>query len=177
MTETKAGSAIDSQTLYNLQQKKSKPDAPTIIAIDLQTPANIGAIFRLADATAVNKIIFVSDNKTNFKNNKIVKRTSRNTCLTIDTEYWNHEKFQSDFCTLPELFAIELTTTATDVFSTALTSPCSFVIGSERYGIPDSILDKCSSAIKVPMFGDNGSMNVSHALVICLYEWHRQHTL
>ena len=177
MTENKAGSTTDSQTLYNLQQNKNKPSAPTIIAIDLQTPANIGAIYRLADATAAEKIIFIQNESVQVKNNKVVKRTSRNTCLKVKTEYWTHEQFHSDFQQLPTLIALELTTTATDIFSTKLANPCSFVIGSERHGIPGTILDKCASAVKIPMFGENGSMNVSHALAICLYEWHRQHTL
>lgn len=176
MTKNNAGSPIDSQTLYNQQQEKNKPCAPVIIAIDLQTPANVGAIYRLADATAVDRIIFVQDDNTLFKNNKVVKRTSRNTCLKIATEYWTHEKFHSDYQQLPSLVALELTTTATNVFSTKLAKPSSFVIGSERHGIPSEILNKCHSAVKVPMYGENGSMNVSHALAICLYEWHRQHT-
>jgi tRNA G18 (ribose-2'-O)-methylase SpoU len=177
MTDNKAGSPVDSQTLYKQQQTKDKPCGPIIIAIDLQTPANVGAIYRLADATAADKVIFIQDENSSFKNNKIVKRTSRNTSSKIATEYWTHEKFHADYQQLPTLIALELTTTASNIFSTKLANPCSFVIGSERHGIPASILDKCQAAVKIPMFGENGSMNVSHALAICLYEWHRQHTL
>ena len=176
MTENKAGLPVDSHTLYKQQQEKNKPDAPIIIAIDLQTPANIGSIYRLADATAVDKIIFIQDEDNSFKNNKIVKRTSRDTYLTIATEYWSHERFHADYQQLPTLTALELTTTASNIFDTKLPTPCSFVIGSERHGIPENILNKCHSAVKIPMYGQNGSMNVSHALAICLYEWHRQHT-
>jgi tRNA G18 (ribose-2'-O)-methylase SpoU len=176
MIENKAGSPVASQTLYQQQQEKNKPNAPIIIAINLQTPANVGAIYRLADATAVEKIIFIQDEKTTFQHNKIVKRTSRNTCLKIATEYWSHEEFHSNYQQLPTLIALELTTTASNIFDTKLPTPCGFIIGSERHGIPESILNKCHAAVKVPMYGDNGSMNVSHALAICLYEWHRQHT-
>lgn len=176
MTEYKAGLPVDSHTLYKQQQEKNKPNAPIIIAIDLQTPANIGAIYRLADATAVEKIIFIQYEDNSFQNNKIIKRISRNTCLTIATEYWSHEKFHSNYQQLPTLTALELTTTASNIFDTKLPVPCSFVIGSERHGISESILNKCHSAVKIPMYGKNGSMNVSHALAICLYEWHRQHT-
>ncbi|MDH5423417.1 MAG: TrmH family RNA methyltransferase [Gammaproteobacteria bacterium] len=176
-TDNTAGSALHSPSLYQHQQSTSRPDAPLIIAVNLRTPANIGAIYRLADATAVTKIIFVQDNEADYKNHNIVKRTSRNTCFNIETEYWSHQQFQDGANKLPALIAIELTTNATNVFTTALKTSCSFVIGSERFGIPDSILNKCVSAVKIPMFGDNGSMNVSHALAICLYEWHRQHTI
>jgi len=177
MSKNQAGSAISSQMLYDQQCKKDKPTGPFIIAIDLQTPANIGAVYRLADATAAKKIIFVTDNDCDFRNNKVVKATSRNTSLTIDTELWSHDKFHNNHHQLPELIAIELTTKATNIFKTRLPFKCSFIIGSERHGIPDTVLDYCKAAVKIPMFGTNGSMNVSHALALCLYEWHRQHTL
>ena len=176
MSKNQAGSAISSQMLYNLQCNKDKPAGPVIVAIDLQTPANIGAVYRLADATAAKKIIFVTDNDSDFRNNKVVKSTSRNTSSTIDTELWSHHQFHNNHHRLPELIAIELTTKATNVFTTDLPSNCSFVIGSERHGIPDTVLNDCKSAVNIPMLGTNGSMNVSHALALCLYEWHRQHT-
>jgi len=177
MNKNQAGSAISSQALYDQQCSKDKPTGPFIIAINLQTPANIGAVYRLADATAAKKIIFVSDNDSDLRNNKVVKATSRNTSLIIDTEIWSHDEFHLNHQQLPDLIAIELTTKATNIFTTCLPFDCSFVIGSERHGIPDTILDNCKAAVKIPMFGINGSMNVSHALALCLYEWHRQHTL
>lgn len=176
MTENTAGSAIDSQTLFKQQQQLSTTNAPIIVAIDLQTPANVGSVYRIADAMACKKIIFVQQSINDYKKNKTVKRTSRNTQSTVLSEYWTHEEFHSQYKNLSELIAIELTTTAENLFTSKLVKNCSFVIGSERYGIPDSILEKCHSAVKIPMFGHNGSMNVSHALAICLYEWHRQHT-
>jgi len=176
MINNKAGSTINSQELFEQQQQTVTPRAPIIIATDLQTPANIGSIYRIADAMAVKKIIFVQKELNDFSKNKTIIRTSRNTSSIIKTEYWTHEKFDTDYQSLPELIALELTTNATDLLKAKLPKPCSFIIGSERYGIPDNILQKCSSAVKIPMYGNNGSMNVSHALAICLYEWHGQHT-
>ena len=177
MNNNPAGTAISSQMLYDLQRNKDKLTGPVIVAIDLHTPANIGAVYRLADATAAKKVIFVTNDDTDFRSNKIVKATSRNTSLTINTEFWSYEEFHNNHQLLPELIAIELTTKATNVFTTELPFNCSFVIGSERHGVPDIILSHCQSAVNIPMFGTNGSMNVSHALALCLYEWHRQHTL
>ena len=176
MTERNAGIALDSETLYQQQQHIIKPSGCTIIAVDLQTPSNIGSIYRLADASAATKIIFIDKTGRSFSNNKTVARTSRNTCKNVVTEYWDHEKFHADYQSLPTLIALELTSQAESLFSATLPKACSLLVGSERYGISDAILNKCHSAVKIPMFGNNGSMNVSHALAICLYEWHRQHT-
>jgi len=176
MTSTKAGTRTDSQTLFNQQKERQKVYGPVIIAIDPQTPVNVGSIYRLADATASAKIIFVQKELNSFKNNKSVKRVSRNTDIMIDTEYWSYEKFYADYLTLPNIIAIELTSLSKNIFTTQLPESCSFMVGSERNGIPDKILQKCTAATHIPMYGHNGSMNVSHALSICLYEWHRQHT-
>jgi len=176
MTSDNAGNRTDSQTLFDQQQKIKKICAPFIIAIDPQTPANVGSIYRLADATSSEKIIFVQKTFNSFENNKTVKRVSRDTQSSIDTEYWSYEKFNTDYLSLPELIAIEITSLSKNIFDSSLPESCSFVVGSERNGIPDNILQKCTAAVHIPMYGNNGSMNVSHALSICLYEWHRQHT-
>lgn len=176
MTNHPAGIRTDSQTLFKQQQKIQKTCAPIIIAIDPLTPANVGSIYRLADATASSKIIFVQKEFNSFENNKAVKRVSRNTQSSIDTEYWSHERFDIEHMTLPALIAIEITSLSKNIFDSHLPENCGFVIGSERNGIPDKILQKCTAAVHIPMYGNNGSMNVSHALSICLYEWHRQHT-
>jgi len=177
MTTDNAGTRTDSQTLFDQQQKIKKTCAPFIVAIDPQTPANVGSIYRLADATASEKIIFVQKTINRFDNNKTVKRVSRDTQASIDTEYWSYEKFNIEYLSLPELIAIEITSQSKNIFDSSLPKSCSFVVGSERNGIPDNILQKCTAAVHIPMYGNNGSMNVSHALSICLYEWHRQHTI
>lgn len=177
MTSNNAGIRTDSQTLFEQQQKIKKISAPLIIAIDPQTPANVGSIYRLADATASPKIIFIQKTFNSFENNKTIRRISRNTQTCIDTEYWSYEKFDTEYLSLPALIAIEITSQSKNIFNTSLPESCGFVLGSERNGVPDKILQKCASAVHIPMYGQNGSMNVSHALSISLYEWHRQHTI
>jgi len=179
MTSSPAGEKIHSQELY-LRQKAVQPvTGPTIIADNLRTPANIASIFRLADAVAAQQIFFLRDDKSNgdgaLEHNKTIQKLSRHT-TAIKTCYYSRDEFLSVYQSQSPLIAIELTDKASNVFATRLPARCSFVIGSERYGISDEILSHCDSAVCVPMFGNNGSMNVSHALAICLYEWHRQHT-
>ncbi|HEY9052502.1 MAG TPA: TrmH family RNA methyltransferase, partial [Gammaproteobacteria bacterium] len=82
-----------------------------------------------------------------------------------------------DTCgSLQPMIALELTTRAENLLETDLPEQCSLVIGSERHGISAEILDKCQRAVFIPMYGINGSMNVTHSLAIALYEWRKQHT-
>ncbi len=179
MTSSLAGEKIHSQELY-LRQKTVQPvTGPSIIADNLRTPANIASVFRLADAVAAQQIFFLRDDdgegSGSPEHNKTIEKLSRHT-TAIKTCYYSRDEFIAVHESLSPLIAIELTDKASNVFASRLPANCSFVIGSERHGISDKILKHCDSAVCVPMFGSNGSMNVSHALAICLYEWHRQHT-
>lgn len=179
MTSTRAGEKIHSQELY-LRQKAVQPvTGPTIIADNLRTPANIASVFRLADAVAAKKIFFLRDDEDESsespEHNKTIQKLSRHT-TAIKTCYYSRDEFIAIYQSLSPLIAIELTDKASNVFASRLPAQCSFVIGSERHGVSEKILKHCDSAVSVPMFGKNGSINVSHALALCLYEWHRQHT-
>ena len=72
------------------------------------------------------------------------------------------------------MIAIEITSKSTSILNTQLAEQCVLVIGNEKHGIAEDVLNMCSNAVHIPMFGGNGSMNVSHALAIVLYEWRRQ---
>jgi TrmH family RNA methyltransferase len=55
-----------------------------------------------------------------------------------------------------------------------LTAPVTIVLGAERAGLPDEILDACDTVAAIPMPGDAESLNVAAAGAIALYElWRR----
>lgn len=175
MTQSPAGIKIQGQALYERQKKKRSLVAPTIIADNLRTPGNISSIYRIADSMNAKQIIFLRPAEENPDKEKNLKRHSKNT-THIKSSHWTYQQLLSDYKSLAPLIALELTDQAENLMNTKLTHDCCFVIGSERYGISEPVLQCCESAIYVPMFGNNGSMNVSHALAICLYEWQRQHS-
>jgi tRNA G18 (ribose-2'-O)-methylase SpoU len=90
-------------------------------------------------------------------------------------DVYSAERFLDERETFQPLIALELTSTSRAIFTTELPADCTFVIGSERHGIPAALLSACDSAIHIPMYGTNGSMNVTHALGVALFEWRRQH--
>lgn len=173
-----AGEQIDGQLLYERQQQANKQNstiiAPIIVAIGLRSPDNIASILRLADAAYSDRVIFVSEDMNTIEFNNKIKRISRDTDKNIHIEQYEIEDFLKIIPGLPELIAIEITTQSKDIFKTQLQDNCCFVVGSESRGIKKSILNKCKTAVHIPMYGINGSMNVSHALAISLFEWRRQ---
>lgn len=55
-----------------------------------------------------------------------------------------------------------------------LSGPCALIMGSEETGISQEYLKRADHLVKIPMFGDIGSLNVSVATGIILYEVQRQ---
>ena len=174
----KAGEQIDGQALYERQQKSNKERssgvAPVIIATELRTPDNIALVLRVADAAHSEHVIFVTEKNQKIELDKKVQRLSRNTDKNIKIEQYDLQRFLEICHELPEMIAIEITTKSKNIFETQLADKCSLVIGSESHGVNKSVLEKCQSAVHIPMYGKNGSMNVTHALAISLFEWRRQ---
>ena len=55
-----------------------------------------------------------------------------------------------------------------------LTPPVTIVLGAERAGLPDDLLDACDMVAAIPMRGDAESLNVAAAGAIALYELARR---
>ncbi|MCW8855572.1 MAG: TrmH family RNA methyltransferase [Gammaproteobacteria bacterium] len=170
---TSAGKQREGKSLY-IRQKSGKDytDNIKIIAIDIKTPENLASVYRLADAAGCKHVVLVGDNSTT--ETKKFSRISRGAEKFLSIEKITHKVFLKDNKKYQPLIALEITTNSENLFETVLPEQCSFVIGNERQGIDEEILKLCERAIHLPMFGNMGSMNVSHALAILLFEWRRQ---
>ena len=57
-----------------------------------------------------------------------------------------------------------------DIFNLALSGPVALVMGSEEDGISDALLRDADELVKIPMKGKIGSLNVSVATGVAIYE-------
>jgi 23S rRNA (guanosine2251-2'-O)-methyltransferase len=172
-----AGTQLDSASLYERQKTLRLADTvtpgPAIVAVGLRSPENLGLVLRLADAAGASRVLFVNE-KPPIQNR--IRKTARNADTIVPWDVCDMETFlQKHAPLLQPLIAVELTTHSTSLFDTALAQPCTLLVGSEQSGVPAEILRVCQAAVHIPLFGINGSMNVTHALAIALFEWRRQH--
>ena len=63
---------------------------------------------------------------------------------------------------------------ATDIYEADLVSPVAIILGSEEDGISPALLKEADQLVKIPMFGNIASLNVSVSAGIALYEVIRQ---
>ncbi len=142
----------------------------TIVCDPIRTPENIGMCFRVAEGFGVAKV-YVHESSP-FTNNRIVKRTARNTINQIDhgvyTDYlFLVAKLKEEGNTI---IGIEVTDESIDINNYDFTAHQKIVLllGSERYGITH--IDVADTTVAIPMYGRNSSMNVIHSLAVTLYE-------
>lgn len=173
-----AGKQITGQKLFTQQQKKTHssayPNGPIIICDGLQTPDNFGSILRIADAAGCKKIILL-DSDLDLKNRKLSK-IARNTEQHLQITQCDLSHIKENKKEFKTLFALEITDQSENIHETQISHCDAIMLGHESTGIREEALALCDSAIHLPMYGTNGSMNISHALAVCLYEWRRQQT-
>ena len=62
----------------------------------------------------------------------------------------------------------------TPVWAADLTGPTVVVVGAERHGLPDEILERCDATVSIPQAAGAESLNAAQAATIALYEAARQ---
>ena len=142
----------------------------TIVCDAIRTPENIGMCFRISESFGVQKI-YLHENSPSIEN-KIVKRTARNTVNQI--QHTSYHDFDALIEQLKQegntIIGIEITDKSINIqdFNFKNHGKIALLLGSERNGIKN--IDLVDETVAIPMFGRNSSMNVIHSLAITLYE-------
>lgn len=162
-----------------------------VLAHNIRSTHNIGAILRTAEGFGVAKIIFSGYSpfptfkgenfaetgrlphlaqkihsqiaKTALGSEEIVPfEISKNITEKI------HELKNQGF----EIFALEQTKTSTKLPQLTLSknAKIALLLGEEIEGVPENLLELCDYALEIPMFGRKESFNVSVATGIALYK-------
>ncbi len=155
----------------------TKKTFPLVLVCDsLQSPANIGSIFRLADSFGIEKIYFCGA-EPNLKS-KRMERTARATHQHVPFEYLeNHETLLSQLTEANyQLLALEITDTSVPLpfYQFKNAQKIALIIGEENTGVSEKILLRVAESLHIPMYGNNSSMNVATATGIALYEITKQ---
>ncbi len=132
----------------------------------LRSPYNVGAIFRNAEAFAVDEIILAPG--TASPEHPRAHRTSRS---TVDAIPWREAEL-SDIAEDIPVFALEVGGTDIRDFKFPERGLC--IIGSEETGVTAEGRKRASSSlgiVSIPQFGAKGSINVASAVAILLYKW------
>ncbi len=176
----KLGASQLRTTTPDLQDIANIKKNPMYIVVDnVLDTYNVGAIFRLADAVAAEKVILCGQTET--PPHTRIKKASINTTEWVKWEY--SETAVSAIENLKFLPAVKagkienLQVVAIEQDSRSVTYnkvdyqfPIALVVGHETNGVSKEVLDIADYIVELPMWGVNKSLNVMVSLGIVLYE-------
>ncbi len=141
----------------------------------LVDPRNIGMIIRSHVAFGGSGFVFSGYNPPYkfSKKNKAYSRSLEKHCEPLqfaeskDLFAWlKKEDIKS--------VAIEITKDAVLLPEFTFPEKSAIIFGAESGGLPDEIIEKCDFVVKIPQFGNIGSMNVAISASIVMYEINRK---
>lgn len=153
--------------------KKNLKRNPVFIILDnVMDTYNVGAIFRLADAVAAEKIYLCGQTET--PPNTRIRKASINTTEWVNWEYCASAKEAIDLLRqkIPgiTIYSVELDPRSVPYDSIKYTFPLALIVGHESYGVSKEALTASDGIVQIPMWGVNKSLNVMVSLGIVLYE-------
>lgn len=145
----------------------------SLLLHDIESPSNVGALFRCADALGCEHIYL--SGSTPVPPNRKLRKASRSAELYVS--YSKHNHFEDLLKTFKEdrvlALALELSVNSVALENFVLDehyqSIC-LVPGSENHGLDEMLLNACEQAIYIPMKGKNSSMNIATACAIAAYQ-------
>lgn len=141
----------------------------TVVCDNVSNAPNIGSILRLADAFGVEKVYFCGEH---IPIGRRMKKTSRATENVVDYEVCTDisRVIQNLQANEYQLIGLEITSNSIPLnsFRPLESKAIAVIIGGENHGIQEHILSECDVSVHIPMYGQNSSMNVTHATAIIL---------
>ena len=157
-----------------IQRVFEKGKDPFVIILDRITDTrNFGAISRVADASGVDAIIIPEKESAIITSDSI--KTSAGAINYIPICKVKSLRRTANFLKESGLKLVSCTEKGdTKFYDADLTSPCCIILGSEKDGISNSLMDISDERLNIPMKGNVESLNVSSSASVILFEVVRQ---
>jgi 23S rRNA (guanosine2251-2'-O)-methyltransferase len=153
-----------------------------VIAHNIRSTHNIGAIFRTAEGFGIQKIILTgyspyplltNDARLPHIANKLhsqIHKTALGAEEIVPFEYREHPPLDELKANGFRIVALEQADTSILLPEYKLPQKIALILGEEVHGIPEELLNQVEDIIEIPMAGQKESFNVSVATGIALYE-------
>jgi 23S rRNA (guanosine2251-2'-O)-methyltransferase len=164
-------SAVDYGSLENIIDKTySEGREPFVLILDRVTDVrNFGAIARTAECAGVDCIVIGEKGSAPITSDAM--KTSAGALNHIPVAREKDLRRTMKFLRDSGIRIIACTEkTKTSIYSIEITGPVAMIMGSEEDGIDDALLRDADELVRIPMKGKIGSLNVSVATGVALYE-------
>jgi 23S rRNA (guanosine2251-2'-O)-methyltransferase len=160
-----------------------------VVCDDVRSLLNVGLIFRVCDAVRVERLYLCGitgyppspdDVRPPWVSDRAGRVIAKTAIHTVQFVPWVHRPDAGEVVRElkgqgAQVVAIEQTTGSVEYSSATYLFPICLVVGHERKGVGDPILDLTDLVVEIPMHGMGNSLNVALTLGVCAYEVLRQH--
>jgi len=187
---------LDAKQLRRLEEERARGIIRAVkrrpiyfILEDIYDTYNVGGLFRLADALAIEKMYLVGQTET--PPNSKIKKAAIGTDKIVPWEYAKTtreaiERLTSNIKHLTpkredkkkmldvrslklEVIAVEQAKNSIDYRQADYSYPLALIFGNESFGVKKETLALCDKIVEIPMYGVNKSLNVIVAAAIVGY--------
>ncbi|MGH7218048.1 MAG: TrmH family RNA methyltransferase [Candidatus Microsaccharimonas sp.] len=153
-----------------------------VIAHNIRSTHNVGAIFRTAEGFGIKKIILsgytpypkiTGDTRLPHIAEKLhtqIHKTALGAELLVPFEYQETPNLTALQSSGYRIAGLEQAATSITLPSYAAPEKIALLLGEEVHGIPEELLQHCEDILEIPMAGKKESFNVSVAAGIALYQ-------
>lgn len=160
------------QLEHSQHSTKEKRYPVCLLVHDIDLGVNIGSLFRIADAFALEKI-YLSGSSAVPPNRKINK-TSRSTQKYVPFSYIENPLSIVDELKSSGYTAVSLEITSASInirdLDISVNKKICLILGAENTGVCQNLINASDEVVHIPMLGENSSMNVAMACSIAAYE-------
>ena len=148
--------------------------APLVVVLDgIEDPHNLGAILRTADAAGVDGVV-VQSRRAASRSGVAAKASAGAVAHVKIAEVVNIARAVEELKEVG-VWTVGLASEAADAYDAIdLTLPTALVFGAEGAGLRRLVRERCDRLASIPMRGHVGSLNVSVAAGVVLFEAVRQ---
>lgn len=161
------------------------PRHPIVVVCDnIRSLMNVGLIFRLCDAALVQRLYLCGitgypplpgDTRPPWVSERAGRVIAKTAIHTVDYVPWEYRPDATQLIRElkaggTQIVVLEQTRQSVDYTCARYRFPLCLVLGHERQGVEDEVLDLADTVVEIPMYGMGNSLNVAMAFGICVYE-------
>jgi 23S rRNA (guanosine2251-2'-O)-methyltransferase len=172
VAEVRPSAPLDENSLLDLLTGLADP-ALVLVLDGVSDPHNLGACLRTADAAGATAVVAPRDRAAGLT--PVVRKVAAGAAETVPfAQVTNLARALRDMKSAGIWIAGTAEDGERELFEADLTGPLALVMGSEGRGLRRLTRECCDFTLRLPMLGSVGSLNVSVAAGITLYEALRQ---
>jgi RNA methyltransferase, TrmH family len=155
-----------------IETLRPNPRSLYVALYEIGNPGNLGAILRTMDAVGGSGLVVIGDATDPYHPTAV--KASMGTIFSVPIVRCDRAAAVFAWAKSRGVAVIGTSERAERThWEAPLPAPCLLLLGSEGRGLPPELLDACDHAVRIPMQGTAGSLNLAAAASILLYEARR----